>query len=172
MNTTTQSASRLIVALVMLLLPLMVFTKQLSNSKVTNKLISNLGITLTLHTQMKKENIINESLNTSSIPTYYTNTIQLATYNTPVNYMSLINAASSRYGVSQALLSSIISCESGFNKNAYNPSGASGIAQFMPSTFYGSWNIYRNRGLWSASAQIYALALKISEGGINAWVCR
>jgi hypothetical protein len=39
------------------------------------------------------------------------------------------------YGVPSGLFSDIIQAESGFNPNAYNPaSGASGIAQFLPST--------------------------------------
>ena len=172
MNTNIKSASRLIAAFIILLLPLIISTKQLSQNKVANKLKNDLGTTLILHTQINKENQISESLNTASVPIKSYPIVQsISSYN-PNIYTNIIDLASSKYGVSSALLDSIIACESGFNKNAYNPSGASGIAQFMPSTFYGSWNIYRSGGLWSARAQIYALALKISEGGINDWVCR
>ncbi|MCL4392948.1 lytic transglycosylase domain-containing protein [Patescibacteria group bacterium] len=173
MNTNIKSASRLIAALIILLLPLIISTKQLSHNKVVNKLKNDLGTTLILHTQINKENQISESLNTASVPIIKSYPIiqTISSYN-PNIYTNIINAAGNKYGVSSTLLNSIIACESGFNKNAYNPSGASGIAQFMPSTFYGSWNIYRNGGLWSARAQIYALALKISEGGISDWVCR
>ena len=173
MNTTTKSALRFASALLIVLLPLIISTKQLSKNKVSPKLKNNLGTILTLHTKIQKEIQINESLNTAYVPLRYTVVQTISSSNVPPQtYTAIINAASSKYGVSSALLTSIISCESGFNKNAYNPSGASGIAQFMPGTFYGSWNIYRNQGLWSASAQIYALALKISEGGITDWVCR
>lgn len=86
-------------------------------------------------------------------------------------YASMINAAAAMYGVSPDLMNHIINCESGYNPLAYNPSGATGIAQFMPGTFNGSWNPYRGEGIWSAHAQIYAMALKISLGGVSAWVC-
>ncbi len=45
------------------------------------------------------------------------------------------NAAAAQYGVPQQLFTDVIGAESGFNPNAYNPSsGATGIAQFLPST--------------------------------------
>jgi hypothetical protein len=87
------------------------------------------------------------------------------------NYSQMIDAAASQYGVSSSLMNKIIACESGYNPNAHNPSGATGIAQFMPSTFYASWNPYKGEGIYSAHAQIYAMALKISQGGVSAWVC-
>lgn len=50
-------------------------------------------------------------------------------------YDSTIASAASTYGVPPSLLSWQINQESGGNPNAYNPrSGATGIAQFLPST--------------------------------------
>jgi LysM repeat protein len=87
-------------------------------------------------------------------------------------YIGVVDSAAALYGVDPALMVRIIECESGFNPNAYNPSGATGIAQFMPGTYYGSWNIYKDQyPLSSPIGQIYAMALKIHEGDVRAWVC-
>lgn len=88
-------------------------------------------------------------------------------------YQSIVVSAANKYGISASLMDSIIECESGFNPNSYNPySGATGIAQFMPGTYYGSWNIYKDQyPISSPIGQIYAMALKISEGGVRAWSC-
>lgn len=50
-------------------------------------------------------------------------------------YLGSISAAEQAYGLPSGLLSAQLNAESGFNPTAYNPaSGASGIAQFIPST--------------------------------------
>lgn len=49
-------------------------------------------------------------------------------------YDQWISEASSKYGVPANLLSSLLNVESGYNPNAHNDSGATGIAQFMSST--------------------------------------
>ncbi len=127
-----------------------------------------------LTTRLKKLPTVNESVGEVTISYNYTSVPQRQnTFNSNFNkYSNIIRSAASQYNVSYNLMNSIIACESGYNPLAYNPSGASGIAQFMPSTFYGSWNIYRSGGLWDATSQIYAMALKISQGGVNAWTCK
>lgn len=52
----------------------------------------------------------------------------------PVKYQPAVLAAATRYGVSPAFLAAQINAESGFNPTAVSPSGAIGIAQFMPGT--------------------------------------
>jgi len=89
------------------------------------------------------------------------------------NYTAVIVAAAAKYNVSASVMTNVLECESGMNPNAYNvSSGATGIAQFMPSTYAGSWNIYKTQyPLTSPIGQIYAMALKISEGDAKAWQC-
>jgi hypothetical protein len=50
-------------------------------------------------------------------------------------YQSYAAEEAAAYGVPQSLFSDVLQAESSFNPNAYNPqSGATGIAQFLPST--------------------------------------
>lgn len=142
-------------------------------------------------TVLSTKHEVSQSIQSVSVPTYAASyTAIQSTYasvtaakvpaqattpqNQPVGasyYESMINAAAAQYGVSAAEMNHIIRCESGYNPKAYNPSGASGIAQFMPGTFYGAWNPYRSEGIWSAHAQIYAMADKMAHDGVSAWVC-
>lgn len=99
------------------------------------------------------------------------------TYSQPVGlnaYLSTINAAASKYGANASIMARIIMCESGGNPNAHNASGATGIAQFMPGTYYGVQRRapeLKQYPLNSATGQIYALAFKLSKGEGSAWVC-
>lgn len=54
--------------------------------------------------------------------------------------ISAIQTAAAKYGVSETLLNRIAHVESRFDPNAYNPSGATGLFQFMP----GTWKQYGN----------------------------
>jgi soluble lytic murein transglycosylase-like protein len=64
----------------------------------------------------------------------------------------------------------VAACESGYNPNAYNPDGASGVFQFMPGTFrstpYGGQNIF------DASANVNAAAWYFQQHGGGAWSCK
>jgi hypothetical protein len=62
----------------------------------------------------------------------------------------------------------IIQCESGWETYAYNGwSGASGLAQFLPSTFYGVSSGY----IWNPYDQIDAMNEMIRTGRIGEWSC-
>ena len=52
----------------------------------------------------------------------------------PARFRSPILAAAMKWGVPASLMAAQIRAESGFDPNAVSPAGASGIAQFMPST--------------------------------------
>ena len=61
-------------------------------------------------------------------------------------------------------------CESGYNPRAYNPSsGASGLFQFLPSTWYShfpGWNI------WDPYAQARAARIFYDNGWQSQWTCK
>jgi hypothetical protein len=71
-------------------------------------------------------------------------------------------------GLSWALR--VARCESGYNPRAYNPSsGASGLFQFLPSTWYShfpGWNI------WDPYAQARAARIFYDHGWQSQWTCR
>ena len=179
-----RSPKWLLFILASLIIPPIIFAKPInynqiknnSENHVVNNSVHSKTITLTtLTTRIKPAEKIQESIIGVKKVVFatYTPITSPNTYSSGEStYLPTINAAAAKYGLNPELLISIISCESGFNPRAYNPSGASGIAQFMPSTFYGSWNIYSSGGLWNPTSQIYAMALKISQGGLTAWVCR
>lgn len=81
----------------------------------------------------------------------------------------IIFLASQKYGVSYSHLLSVAICESGLNPNALNnSSGASGLFQFMPTTFaaHGGTNI------WNPAQQANIAAHMFSAGESSAWTCR
>ena len=71
-----------------------------------------------------------------------------------------------------ALLAAQLEAESGFDASARSSSGAQGIAQFMPSTWSGSWNPQRLLSPFevapaiAAQARLMHLLLESSEGDI------
>lgn len=77
-----------------------------------------------------------------------------------------------RWGVSYFWLLRVAECESGLNASAYNASGASGLFQFMPGTFYsyarqiGEW-----RSLWNPAAAANVAAYMFSRGQAYQWSC-
>lgn len=73
-------------------------------------------------------------------------------------------------GWKRAWLLRIPGCESGWNPYARNPSGSSGLYQFLPSTW--ATTPYARRSIWSAFWQPYAALYMIESGRSAEWVCR
>lgn len=61
-------------------------------------------------------------------------------------------------------------CESGLNPWAHNPSGSSGLFQFLPSTW--GTTPYARRSIWSAKWSALAAAWMHQRGRGNEWSCR
>ena len=61
---------------------------------------------------------------------------------TPHGNVQIIEMYASQYGVNATTMLGIASCESNFIDSAHNPSGASGLFQFMPSTYNWARNAY------------------------------
>jgi soluble lytic murein transglycosylase-like protein len=64
----------------------------------------------------------------------------------------------------------VAACESGYNPNAYNPDGASGVFQFMPGTFRAT--PYGNQNIFDAAANVNAAAWYFQQHGGGAWSCK
>jgi hypothetical protein len=62
------------------------------------------------------------------------------------------------------------SCESHLTSTAHNPSGASGLFQFMPSTFAST--PYAGLSIWSPYANALAAGWMHEHGRGGEWVCR
>lgn len=78
-------------------------------------------------------------------------------------YSPVAAAAASQYGVPQQLFFDVISAESGWNPNAYNyKSGATGIAQFLPSTAANAGYGISSFDPWNPTASIYSAAQYLS----------
>ena len=79
-----------------------------------------------------------------------------------------INLAAATYGHGQ-MLWRLAQCESRLDPNAHNQSGATGLLQFIPSTFrstpYGRFSIY------SPYASALAGGWMLAQGRRNEWVC-
>lgn len=72
-------------------------------------------------------------------------------------YETLVSEFCNKYGLSRALVLSVIECESGFNETAVSEAGASGLMQLMPETF--EWvmsNIAEEKDIFNASQNIEA----------------
>jgi hypothetical protein len=87
---------------------------------------------------------------------------------------SIIVAAADRFGVDSSWLLRVAKCESGFNPNAYNASGASGLFQFMPATF--AANSVRagfgGASIWDPVASANTAAYMFSVGQSRQWTCK
>ena len=81
-----------------------------------------------------------------------------------------IKRAALRWRVSYPMLLRKARCESGLNPYARNPSGSSGLFQFLPSTW--ATTPYARRSIWSARWNSLAAAWMHSAGRGNEWVCR
>lgn len=67
---------------------------------------------------------------------------------------------------------SVMMCESGGNAGASGGGGAwLGLFQYVPSTWRGTWNPYRDASIWDAKSQIFATAKAWSNGKQSWWSC-
>ena len=82
-----------------------------------------------------------------------------------------INLACATYGYCATLWRKA-SCETGgtFNPRAYNPSGASGLFQFLPSTWAST--PYGRLSIWSPYASALAAGWMHQQGRGGEWVCQ
>ncbi len=81
----------------------------------------------------------------------------------------IIWAAGQKYNVSYTWLLSVAQCESGLNPTDVNrSSGASGLFQFMPATFYG----HGGTDIWDPTQQANIAAKMFSIGESSEWVCK
>lgn len=83
--------------------------------------------------------------------------------------VQIIRAAAARLGADGDQMVRVATCESGLNPRAYDPrSGASGLFQFMPGTFYG----HGGHDIWDATDQSNVAAQMFSHGQAGAWDCK
>jgi Transglycosylase SLT domain len=83
---------------------------------------------------------------------------------------NMIVDRANQWRVSPYLMLSIARCESGYDPQAYNPSGASGLFQFMPSTFWAyASRIGETRSYWNPDAAANVAAYAVSIGGLGNW---
>lgn len=83
-----------------------------------------------------------------------------------------IAAASARWGVAYGWLLRVAECESGLNAGAFNRSGASGLFQFMPGTYWlYAAQIGEGRSYWNAYGAANVAAYMFSRGLAYQWTC-
>ena len=83
-----------------------------------------------------------------------------------------LTVASVAYGVPRAELSAVSMCESTHRAHARNPSGASGLFQFMPGTWAGNRFGAAGLSVWSPYASAMGAAYHVSRYGWGAWECK
>jgi chromosome segregation ATPase len=83
--------------------------------------------------------------------------------------IAIIRAAADRYNDNGDQLVRVANCESHLNPRAYDQaSGASGLFQFMPGTFYA----HGGHDIWDAADQSDVAAKMFSQGYSYEWTCR
>jgi hypothetical protein len=151
---------------------------EIDTDKINPKEISNIDL-LSIPYAQKVLNINFEQSTKNSISKNLGNILSIpnTTSRYPVGesaYIYFINKAASYYKVSSSIMVNIIKCESQFEPEIPNSqsSGAYGIAQFMPNTFYNKKiNPYISYGIGNPYAQIAEMAKLISEKQIWRWSC-
>jgi soluble lytic murein transglycosylase-like protein len=81
-----------------------------------------------------------------------------------------LRLASTAYDVPLSTLRRKAWCESRYNPRAQNPSGASGLLQFLPSTFNST--PFARESIWSPYANALAAGWMHRVGRGNEWTCR
>lgn len=87
----------------------------------------------------------------------------------------IITAAAAKWGADPQQLLRVARCESGFNPNAYNPSsGASGLFQFLPSTWAANSVRagYGGASAFDPVANANTAAMMFRNGQAGQWVCK
>jgi peptidoglycan hydrolase CwlO-like protein len=83
--------------------------------------------------------------------------------------IAIIRAAAQRYGANGDQMVRVANCESSLNPRAYDSgSGASGLFQFMPGTFYA----HGGHDIWDATDQSNVAAKMFAGGQADQWSCR
>ena len=83
--------------------------------------------------------------------------------------IAIIRAAAARYGANGDQMVRVARCESSLNPRAYDAgSGASGLFQFMPGTFYGDGG----HDIWDATDQSNVAARMFVDGQSGQWSCK
>jgi soluble lytic murein transglycosylase-like protein len=81
----------------------------------------------------------------------------------------IILTAAQTYDVSYTWLLGVAECESGLDPTDVNrSSGASGLFQFMPATFYG----HGGTDIWDPTQQAGIAAKMFADGESSEWVCK
>ncbi len=87
--------------------------------------------------------------------------------------IAIIYAAADRWGQPRADMLRVARCESNLDPSAVNPSsGASGLFQFMPSTFAGTPNGKRGESIFDAYSSADATGWMWANGMRNHWECQ
>lgn len=91
---------------------------------------------------------------------------------TQTQTLACIHRAALHWNVPYSSMRYIAHRESRYQAYAKNPqSTASGLFQFLTSTFYGSWNPYRRHSIFSAKYNSLAAAYAIHLGYWSWWRC-
>lgn len=94
-----------------------------------------------------------------------------ASTNSSSDITSIIYAAADKYGQPREDMLRVAQCESVLDPNAVNPvSGASGLFQFLPSTW--AQTPYANQSIFDPTANANAAAWMWSVGRRNEWTCQ
>ena len=86
-----------------------------------------------------------------------------------------VELAAAQFGLDPNMMLRIMTCESRGNASDVNASsGASGLFQFMPSTWASDDARYSTGtdSIWDGSAQVKIAAAKMSHEGTKAWTCK
>jgi hypothetical protein len=82
--------------------------------------------------------------------------------------ISIITSAALAHGISAEWMIRVARCESGLNIYAHNPSGATGLFQFMPGTFVGNGGV----DIYDPTQQANVAAKMFANGQSYQWSCK